>query len=223
MLISTAAVAQEQETPKAELFVGYQWLHPGATVPSPFQPPTAPIAQKMGDIPQGAGASFTYNFTPHWGLEADYGGNKNKNGAENTVSIGPRFAWRNEGVTFFAHTLLGYNRLTVPLVDSSNGIGAILGGGMDLNLWRRLSFRLFEADYVWAHHNFADEVSPAFPDLRRPTLEWGPAAHGIGFQLRLRIAVGSRGELLHRAQRSNGGRARYGHRQRAAISIPSTP
>ncbi len=36
----------------------------------------------MGDIPQGAGASFTYNFTPHWGLEADYGGNKNKNGTD---------------------------------------------------------------------------------------------------------------------------------------------
>ena len=180
MLISTAVVAQE-ETPKAELFVGYQWLHPGATVPSPFQPPTAPVAQKMGDIPQGAGASFTYNFTSHWGLEADYGGNKNKNGAENTVSIGPRFAWRNEGVTFFAHTLLGYNRLTVPLVDSSNGIGAILGGGMDLNLWRRLSLRLFEADYVWAHHNFADEVSPAFPELRRPTLEGVRLRTGLVF------------------------------------------
>ncbi len=180
MLISTAVVAQE-ETPKAELFVGYQWLHPGATVPSPFQPPTAPVAQKMGDIPQGAGASFTYNFTSHWGLEADYGGNKNKNGAENTVSIGPRFAWRNEGVTFFAHTLLGYNRLTVPLVDSSNGIGAILGGGMDLNIWRRLSLRLFEADYVWAHHNFSDEVSPAFPELRRPTLEGVRLRTGLVF------------------------------------------
>ncbi len=179
--VSVALVAQEQETPKAEFFAGYQWLHPGATVPSPFQPPNAPVAQKMGDIPQGAGASFTYNFTPHWGLEADYGGNKNKNGTENTVSIGPRFAWRNEGVTFFAHTLLGYNRLTVPLVDSSNGIGAILGGGMDLNLWRRLSLRLFEADYVWAHHNFSNEAGPAFPELRRPTLEGVRLRTGLVF------------------------------------------
>ena len=128
LLLSVTLVAQEEATPKIEIFAGYQWLHPGATVPSPFFPPSAPVAQKLGDIPQGAGASFTYNFTPHWGLEADYGGNSNKNGAENTVSIGPRFAWRNEGVVFFAHTLLGYNRLTVPLVDTSNGIGAILGG-----------------------------------------------------------------------------------------------
>jgi hypothetical protein len=58
-LLSAAAVAQEEETPKVDLFLGYQWLHPGATVPSPFQPPTAPVAQKMGDIPQGAGAATT--------------------------------------------------------------------------------------------------------------------------------------------------------------------
>ena len=57
-------MAQDEATPKEEFFAGYQWLHPGATVPSPFSPPTAPVGQKMGDIPQGAGASFTYNFTP---------------------------------------------------------------------------------------------------------------------------------------------------------------
>ena len=104
------------------------------------------MGENLGDIPQGAGASFTYNFTRYLGLEADYGGNKNKYGSENTVSIGPRLAWRGEGTTFFVHTLLGYNRLTVPQVDTSNGIGAILGGGMDLNVWSTLSLRLFEAD-----------------------------------------------------------------------------
>ena len=181
LLISATGLAQEEATPKIDIFVGYQWLHPGATVPSPFQPPNAPVAQKMGDIPQGAGASLTYNFTPHWGLEADYGGNSNKNGAENTASIGPRFAWRSEGVVFFAHTLLGYNRLTVPGVDTSNGIGAILGGGMDLGVWRRLSIRVFEADYVWANHNFADEAGPAFPDLRRPQLSGVRLRTGVVF------------------------------------------
>jgi hypothetical protein len=167
-LVSATAVAQEEPTPKEELFVGYQWLHPGITVPSPFQPANAPIGVKMGDIPQGAGASLTYNFSRFLGLEADYGGNKNKFGSVNTASIGPRLAWRNEGTTFFVHTLLGYNRLTVPNVGTSNGIGAILGGGMDLDLWRRLSLRLFEADWVWANHNFSNEVSPSFSDLRRP-------------------------------------------------------
>jgi hypothetical protein len=180
-LISISAMAQDEATPKIDIFVGYQWLHPGATVPVPFQPPGAALPQKMGDIPQGAGASAAYNFSPHWALEADYGGNSNKNGSENTFSVGPRFAVRSEGVMFFAHTLLGYNRLTVPLVDTSNGLGAILGGGMDLSVWKHLSLRLFEADYVWANQNFANEVSPAFPALRRPQLSGVRLRTGLVF------------------------------------------
>src|ERR1700674_626898 len=97
LLISVTALAQEESTPKIEIFVGYQWLHPGGTVPSPFHSPSAPVAQKLDDIPQGAGASLTYNFTPHWGLEGDYGGNSNENGTEHTASLGPRLAFRNEG------------------------------------------------------------------------------------------------------------------------------
>ena len=68
-LISATAVAQDEPTPKVELFVGYQWLHPGITVPTPFQPATAPIGVKMGDIPEGGGASLTYNFSRFLGLE----------------------------------------------------------------------------------------------------------------------------------------------------------
>jgi hypothetical protein len=181
LLFSAFATAQD-EYPKEEFFGGYQWLHPGAKVPSPFQPPTAPVAQNLGDIPQGAGASFTYNFSRYLGLTADYGGNKNKFGAENTMSFGPRVAWRGEGTTFFIHTLLGYNRLTVPQVATSNGIGAILGGGMDLSVWRHLSLRVFEADWVWAAHNFANEVGPGFSDLRRPQLS--------GVRLRTGLVVG---------------------------------
>jgi hypothetical protein len=180
-LISISAMAQDEATPKVDIFAGYQWLHPGATVPAPFQPPGAPIAQKMGDIPQGAGVSAAYNLTPHWALEADYGGNSNKNGSENTFSIGPRFAVRSEGVMFFVHTLLGYNRLGVPLVDTSNGVGAILGGGMDLSVWKHLSLRLFEADYVWADQNFSNEVSPAFSELRRPSLSGVRLRTGLVF------------------------------------------
>src|SRR5690242_958356 len=182
LLISACAMAQEEATPKEEFFAGYQWLHPGATVPSPFHPSNAPVGQNLGDIPQGAGASFTYNFTRFLGLTADYGGNKNKNGAENTVSIGPRLAWRGEGTTFFIHTLLGYNRLTVPQVASSNGIGAILGGGMDINVWKHLSLRVFEADWVWAAQHFPNQADPSFSALRRPELS--------GVRLRTGLVIG---------------------------------
>jgi hypothetical protein len=53
----------------------------------------------------------------------------------------------------------------------SNGFGAILGGGMDFSIWKHFSWRVFEADYVWAQHHYNNTfVGPQFNDLQRPTL-----------------------------------------------------
>ena len=207
-LVTTNLVAQvaADDVPKVQLFLGYQWLHPGITVPFPFQPVDTPVGHTLGDISEGGGASVTYNFTHYLGLEGDYGANKNGGGSVNTLSIGPRLAVRTEGATFFIHTLAGWNRLNVPDVATSNGVGAILGGGMDLNVWRRLSIRVFEADWVWANHNFSGEVGPGFPDLRRPQMDESPAAHGRGLQLRLSQPGDTGRQLLDSAQRSHGRR-----------------
>jgi outer membrane protein OmpA-like peptidoglycan-associated protein len=58
----------------------------------------------------------------------------------------------------------GYN-------SGTNGIGAILGGGMDLKFTKSFAWRLFEADYVWGRHNYASFADPSFPSLRRVGLE----------------------------------------------------
>ncbi len=179
LLLSTAALAQQENLPKVELFTGYQWLSPGGSVPAPGQSPTAPISNKLPGMPQGWGASLTYNFDEHWGLEGDFGGNYQKIANETTAAIGPRFTWRWEGINVFGHTLLGLNRLTPKGLDSSNGIGAVLGGGIDLKVWKPMSIRLIEADWVWAHHNFSDSVSPAFSDLRHPSLSGARLRTGL--------------------------------------------
>jgi len=171
LLLAGRAWSQEDQTPKYEIFTGYQWAHPGATVPVAGQPATAPIGAKLPDLPKGAGASFTYFFNRYFGMEADAGGDKGGDADETTVSVGPHLEARHEHTNFFAHALVGWNRLTPPGLDSRNGIGVILGGGMDLQITKLIGFRLFEADWVWAHHNFDDVVSPAFPDLRRVNLQ----------------------------------------------------
>jgi hypothetical protein len=168
VLLSVASRAQDQSYPKVDLFTGYQWLNPGGTIPLPGHSPAQPVPFKLPDIPQGAGAALTYNFTSQLGLEVDYGSNFNKNGVESTISTGPRFMYRMEGTNFFAHAMLGYNRFTRNGLDSSNGVGAVLGGGIDLLLWKPVSIRLIEADYVLARHNFSSAAGPQFPDLRRP-------------------------------------------------------
>lgn len=180
LLALTAVMsAQEETTPKVELFTGYQWLNPGGQVPTPGLSPLAPLPLNLPSMPKGFGVSGTYNFSRVFGLEADFGHNWHDVGKESTIGFGPRFTWRQEGVNLFAHSLLSYNRLDVDGLDVSNGIGVIAGGGMDLKVVRAFSIRLIEADYVWARHNFSDFAGPGFPGLRRPELNGARLRAGI--------------------------------------------
>src|SRR6266851_1867478 len=127
VLVSTPVFAQSDSNPKWDLFVGYQWLHPGITVPAAFGNPF-----KVPDMAKGFGSALTYNFDPHFGLEFDLGHNWGNGNYETTASVGPRLMFRTDGANYFLHALGGYNRLSVSGPNSHNGIGAILGGGMDL-------------------------------------------------------------------------------------------
>jgi outer membrane protein OmpA-like peptidoglycan-associated protein len=170
-LISSSALAQSDSNPKWDLFLGYQWTHPGATVPAPGGVSSNPTPFKIPDLPRGGGAALTYNFDPHWGAEFDLGYDTSSDPTvphESTLSVGPRFIWRTDSGTYFVHSLVSLNRVSISGLNSSNGIGAILGGGMDLSIHKGIAWRLFEADYVWTRHNYADFADPEFPSLRRP-------------------------------------------------------
>ncbi len=175
-------IAQNENPPKAEFFVGYQWLNPGGNIPRGTDALGNPLAFKLPSIPQGIGASFAYNFTKYWALEADYGGNYNSIAHDTTASIGPKLTFRSEdGINLFVHTLFGVNRLAPKDLATSNGIGAILGGGMDIRVWKPLTLRLFEADFQYARHNFSDAVPPTNPQLRRPTYDGVRLRTGLVF------------------------------------------
>jgi hypothetical protein len=168
-LFSTSAFGQSDPNPKWDFFAGYQWLHPGATVPTPHGDVNNPTPFKLPDLSKGVGLALTYNFDPHWGMELDFGHNWGDNLLiyENTSSVGPRFIWRTDTGSYFVHSLVSLNRVNVSGLQGQNGLGAVLGGGMDLRITRSVSWRLFDADYVWAKHNYADDVGQQFPSLRR--------------------------------------------------------
>ena len=180
-LISTPALAQSDSNPKWDLFVGYQWLHPGGTVPAPFGDPNNPTPFKIPDMAKGFGSAFTYNFDPHWGVEFDLGHNWGDSNYETTGSVGPRFMWRTDSGNYFLHALVSLNRASVSGLNPDNGVGAILGGGMDLPINKTLAWRLFEADYVFGHHNYSSSVAPDFPGLRRPSFEGVRLRTGVVF------------------------------------------
>ncbi|MGA3087150.1 MAG: hypothetical protein ABSD75_00970 [Terriglobales bacterium] len=166
-----APSASTDDVPKAELFLGYQWLNPGGNVPDQTPPPAGPLAFKLPSIAPGFGAAVSYNFTSLWSLEGDYGVDWNHNANVNTLSVGPKLTFRGDGVNFFVHTLLGGERLSPRGITRSFGIAPILGGGMDLKLWKPLTLRLFEADFQYARENFSSNVSPTDSALRRPTYD----------------------------------------------------
>jgi outer membrane protein OmpA-like peptidoglycan-associated protein len=180
-LVSSPARAQSDSNPKWDLFAGYQWLHPGGNVPAPFSNPNGPSAFKVPDMSAGLGAALTYNLDPHWGAEIDFGHNWGNSNYELTGSIGPRLMFRTDDANFFLHTLISLNRLNVNGLNPSNGFGAILGGGMDLPIRKWLAFRLFEADYVYAKHNYPDDASLQFPDLRRASFSGVRLRTGLVF------------------------------------------
>ena len=179
---SISASAQDDTVPKYDIYLGYEWMHPGATVPAPFGNPNNPTPYNVPDMSTGLGGAFTYNFDRHWGAEFDLGHSWGNSNYESTFSAGPRFMWRTEGSNMFLHALLSYNRLSVKgLPNGTNGIGAILGGGWDLPFTKNFSWRVFEANYVFARHNYASYAAPQFPDLRRPTLNGARLGTGIVF------------------------------------------
>jgi len=166
VVVSGAALAQDEEAPKVDVFVGYQWLNPGITVPTSA---TSPVpGTKLPSMAKGLGATATYNFSKIWGLSIDGGGNWHDIGHETTLSIGPRVMWRGDGLNLFAHTMLGLNQLKAGSLDSRNSLGAVLGGGLDIPLGHGIYWRLFEADYVWAALHYSDVVPVTNPGLRHP-------------------------------------------------------
>jgi outer membrane protein OmpA-like peptidoglycan-associated protein len=168
-------LAQDEETPKYDLFVGYQWLHPGGEAPTPGSQ-ASPTSFAIPDMPKGFGTSLTYNFNQNFGFEGDFG--HNWDNYETTLSVGPKFSFHLDNATLFIHGMLSYNRLGINGLDTSNGIGGIAGGGMDLRATKLISWRVFEADWVGAQHHY-QQFAPS--DIARPGLKGVRLRTGLVF------------------------------------------
>lgn len=175
LFINSSARAQDESTPKYDIFLGYQWVHPGITVDAPNYTPTNPLTQRLPDMPKGGGGSITYNFTRHLGLEGDVGVSSGSSNSLTTISAGPRLMFRMEDAALFLHGLVGLNRLNVNGLPASDRGGAILGGGFDLNLFRSVSWRVFEADWMptWHHYVQSGNIPSQTPFLNAVRLRTG--------------------------------------------------
>ncbi len=140
------------EHPRAELFVGYSYLRTDTT--------------GLGFSLNGWNGSIAGNFNRWFGLVADFSGHYISTSSEllgspirakfnfHSFLFGPRFSYRTERMTPFAHVLFGVTRgRTSSSVDGfiSSGTDVVFsmaaGGGIDLRMNERISIRALQFDY----------------------------------------------------------------------------
>lgn len=151
---SSAVLAQDTGFPKFDVAGSYSWYNPGLRV----------NGINLSNDPAGFGIALTYNFNKVFGLELDGAGHLgNSNNQSGQFMIGPRLTWRQEHFQPFFHALVGGDVLTIDSavptgVYNNLGIGTRLGGGFDIPINKRISWRMFQADWVWGHHNLYPQV-----------------------------------------------------------------
>ena len=140
------------DTPKAEVFGGYQYTHVSIS-----------NANVSGNL-NGWNASVTGNINEYFGIAGDFSGSYGKiEGVTTriyTYAGGPVVSLNREGkVNPFVHALFGGAHLSLSEEGSQtfNGFTMIMGGGVDVKASPRVAVRLIQADWVYLH--FGDTFS----------------------------------------------------------------
>jgi hypothetical protein len=139
-LLAVPAMGQD-EYPKAEIFGGFSYGN------------LSTDGTREGFY--GWQASAAGNFHKNVGIVADFGGQyKSIEGVRVSTYeylVGPRFYYRQEKATVFAHALFGGARIGAGaggVSVSSNGFAMGYGGGVDVKINDRVAFRVFQVDYM---------------------------------------------------------------------------
>lgn len=144
----TAAAAFAQDTPKLDVFVGYSYVRDN------------PNTSGLNDFNlHGGSASVAYNAKSWLSAVADFGGYHANNilgaGIDGTIStylFGPRVYYRkHERFTPFAQALFGVAHASgvgFGASGSDNAFAAAFGGGVDVKLSHRFSWRPAQVEYL---------------------------------------------------------------------------
>ena len=152
-------------TPKFELFTGYSYRRTRMLNPcTVFYSSSCAMQRPAWENAHGWALGLTYNFHPHIGVATDLSAQYQRvfepsmtlGGAllgydrdfRATVQLlaGPRFSLRSGRVTQFAHVMLGGYRNVPSSYGADFAMG--LGGGVNVDLTKRLSVRAFQADFI---------------------------------------------------------------------------
>ena len=175
-MFGTLAAAQDQPAPKWELFAGYSVFDPGANVHGLLPGALLPLNSRLEWNPRGAGASLTYDFnnwfgltldtSTHWGSRETGIVRRIDDAAFSNLSFGPKLTYRHNRFSPFFEVLVGDQRLMPDAFYDVDKFGLMVGGGLDINLSRRVALRLIRADYVLSSYRYGPISSVPSTDIR---------------------------------------------------------
>jgi outer membrane protein OmpA-like peptidoglycan-associated protein len=179
----TVAAAQDGPAPKWELYGGYSFLYPGADVHGTLPLGLVPLTSRLESNPRGVGLSATYNFnrwfgftldtSTHWGSGESTLARRIDDAAFSNLSFGPKITFRSAHFSPFLEALVGDHRLTPDAFHDIDKLGFMGGGGLDLNVSRRVALRLFRADYVQSSYRYGPKATTPSTDLSGVRLQAG--------------------------------------------------
>jgi len=182
-IFATVSAAQDPPGPRVELYGGYSFFNPGADVHGQLPGAISPLSSRLEANPRGAGASFTIDFNRWLGLtldtSTDWGSretglaNRIDDAAFSNLSLGPKVTFRTKHFSPFLEALVGDHRLMPDAFHDVDKLGAMFGGGLDVNLSRHVALRVFRADYVISKPYELGPVGGQTTDLRGLRLQAG--------------------------------------------------
>lgn len=168
---STLPAAPKQQPPsRVDIFGGYSYGAPKATVNTPLVNGGVFTQHPKAVVP-GAVGSVAYYFNRHVGAQFEYDNHEEgqKDGYQSFMAgLIYRFPFNADDVEPFVHGLVGATRFggpnEQPIASHPYTWGPSLEAGGGLDYWlpwfnRRISLRLFQADYQYMHINYGRAIA----------------------------------------------------------------
>src|SRR3954468_3030307 len=181
LFYSTFAAAQDQPAPKWEVFAGYSYFDSCSNLRAIRPGATLPITVCLTPNKVGVGTSLTYNLNRWFGMTGDFSGHWHADAGPSglqasrfyNVSLGPKLTLRRDHFAPFIEALVGWHRLSTDTFGSSDDVGFITGGGIDIPLTKHFGLRLAQADYVMSNHRFGTVATTPLTRVRGYRLQTG--------------------------------------------------
>jgi len=182
LLLMTAGTLLAQDYPKVETSPAFMFIHTPVSLTA--LPTVNPLISVPTDFSDGfnclgGGGTIAYNVTKYIGLAADMGGCKytgktipalseKLTGSDFTYMFGPRFTFRSSSPfrPFFLVNF-GGNRFSLKCdacqnsaTYSKNAFAMTVGGGFDVQVSKKVSLRLIQAEYLYTR--FGNSCTLAF-------------------------------------------------------------